>query len=881
MSVLNDILSWAEKVLKPWHLDALRRLCEKQDLEPQDFDDLYAMLKSTHGLPDPHDRKPVPLAESQLPVQAASTSPVIIKSLGNLKDVNRIAPGQILEFAPKGLTVVYGPNASGKSGYSRVLKRACRARGLSETIHPNAFDPAAATNIPEATFIIEVGGKDKTLVWKRDDDPYNELSTISVFDGRSARAYLDEEQDVAFRPYGLDILQNFGQCVLPELDTRLDAESTANNTDVSAFNDLLNDTEVGKLIASLCATTDCDKIAQLATLNDAERNRLSELEKALSEKDPAAKAKDLRLRAQRLDGLISRIGTAIALVDSTLLNKFEKCDNEAVAASKAAAIAAAEFRGGESLLPGTGDDAWKYLFLAARRFSTESAYQGKAFPYVGTGAQCPLCQQELDEEASKRMLRFEEFIKNDTAKTADEKRHFCEREVETIRTANLGFALDSASKEELMHLDTTLLKATQDLEDSIEARRKWLLDAFVKHNWVAPPALADDPRSVLETLSKESATQAADLEKTTDDEQKKLLEHERAELSSRANLAQRKSAILDLVKRLQIEQRLMDCKNDLKTKAISDKAKELGSKAVTVALKDALNSEFALLGVGYVKVTFKHSAKQVRIRQKLVLDIPKASMKPGELLSEGEQRAIAISSFLAELHLAGHKGAIVFDDPVSSLDHHWRQNVAARLVSEAKVRQVIILTHDTTFLGDLRDALEQEELKHEGVSHLIQHLECRNDQPGHVSKGLPWEQQSYGARLDRLEKEQRSLIGVWPEYPNESERRRMRGLYSDLRATIERVVQEVVFNGVVDRYRDWIKVGKLGAVAGLTTSDCDAIVGLFRRCSGIIDAHDTPSVKMASVPSAAELGKDIESLQKVISSIKTRRKGAGSKPRSQ
>ena len=44
-----------------------------------------------------------------------------------------------------------------------------------------------------------------------------------------------------------------------------------------------------------------------------------------------------------------------------------------------------------------------------------------------------------------------------------------------------------------------------------------------------------------------------------------------------------------------------------------------------------------------------------------------------------------------------HRSAIVFDDPVLSLDHRWRKRVAKRLVEETKNRQVIVLTHDLVF----------------------------------------------------------------------------------------------------------------------------------------------------------------------------------------
>ena len=58
MSLLNDILVWASANLTPWQRDATRRLFLRSELTQADFDDLYAMLKSAHGLPDPQTRQP-------------------------------------------------------------------------------------------------------------------------------------------------------------------------------------------------------------------------------------------------------------------------------------------------------------------------------------------------------------------------------------------------------------------------------------------------------------------------------------------------------------------------------------------------------------------------------------------------------------------------------------------------------------------------------------------------------------------------------------------------------------------------------------------------------------------------------------------------------
>ncbi len=102
----------------------------------------------------------------------------------------------------------------------------------------------------------------------------------------------------------------------------------------------------------------------------------------------------------------------------------------------------------------------------------------------------------------------------------------------------------------------------------------------------------------------------------------------------------------------------------------------------------------------------------------------------------------------------------------------------------------------------------------------------------------------------------------------------MRHQYDYLRATIERVIQDVVFNGVVKRYRDWIRVDSLEDVVGFEKSEYDVIARLHKRCCDVVDAHYPASAKNAPVPTAQEFGMDIDALKKVIQSIKTRRKNS-------
>jgi hypothetical protein len=396
MALLDDILAWTQ-TLPQWQQDAARRLFQKPDgLSNEDYDTLYALLKAAHDLPSRDGLTAVPLSKDHLPASTGNGDTVVLKAIRDLKHVNCIAPNQVLSFEPTGMTVIYGGNGSGKSGYARVMKRACRARDQIEQVLPDANDPAAQKCTPEAVFNIEVGGRAKEVRWSAKADPPEELASIAVFDCHCARVYVTKEQEVAYLPYGLDIVEALANTVLPELERRLNQEMAGISTDAAQFNNLLGDTAVGALIAGLNHKTLPEDVKELARLSDEEKQRAEELDRTLGEADPAAKAKELRLSAERIKEVAQKLDAVVAMVDEQAVKKLQKIAQDAQEAALAEQTAAKLLHSGEDLLPGTGEAAWKALFEAARKFSVEQAYPGKAFPNTGNDAVCVLCQQPLE-----------------------------------------------------------------------------------------------------------------------------------------------------------------------------------------------------------------------------------------------------------------------------------------------------------------------------------------------------------------------------------------------------------------------------------------------------------------------------------------------------
>ncbi|CAE6807068.1 AAA family ATPase [Paraburkholderia domus] len=864
MALLDEILKWSQSELKLWQQDAVRRLftAPKTGLTEADYAELYDLLLVEHKLPNAGDLAAIPLSAANLPAARAAVSPVALTAMRDTKYLNRLAVGQVLTFAAAGLTVIFGGNGSGKSGYARALKRACRARDQVEQVHPDASDPLASKHIPEATFDVLDNGVEEALTWRRGEEPPEKLASIAVFDSHCARVYLTAEQEAAISPYGLSVVEELGSKVLPHLKRRLDHERNSIDIDKSPYKNLLGDTEVGRLIANLSYRTDVAAIEKLGTLEQVQLDRYVELDKLLKEADPKTTANNLSNQAKRIGEVTQRLDRAHAWVKGESVKRLQTLAATAINAAKAEQLAAEGFRAGEALLPGTGEPIWKELFEAARRYSEQAAYMNHAFPHM-EDAVCLLCQQPLQDGAG-RMLRFEQFVKADAANAAQKARDALIVGTAKITSAVLSQELPVSLSDELETLEPGLPALILEFEAGIETRRSAMLMSVESGVWDGLPALPEDPRPKLEAIASRLTQRATGLDNAANAAARQKLEKERNELLARTHLAPVRGTVAALVNRMKLHKQLESCEVDLRTNRITAKSKEFATIGVNQALATALDDEFAQLGIGHIKTKLIPRGDRSKNKYRLGLNLP-GTYSLDEILSEGEQRSISLGCFLAELRQFSHKGAIVFDDPVSSLDHWRRQHVAQRLAQEGRDRQVIVFTHETVFLALLEDAVQDAQ-----VGLHIQNLEWQNGRPGVIVPGLPWDHQPYAQRIDALERTQRLLVKDWPAYPNAGQTASIRLQYSLLRSTIERVIQEVVLGGVVRWHHEYVKAGDLRRVVGFPVVEQQEYDRLVSRCNKMTEAHDPSSGQYLAPPSAAELGADLVALKAIIKITKAR-----------
>lgn len=852
MTILSAIQKWSE-AQPVWQRHAIAVLYAQPELGQDDFEHVYALLKAAKGIPDPDERPHRALTPEQVAMPLAGAAAIQLIAIKHMRGVNALAQGKTLSLAPTGLTVIYGDNGVGKSGYSRVLKQACRARDRSEKIRGNVYVHPSLHERPTAKFDALVDGVATEFAWTDGQPSPVELSSIAIFDSRCARAYVDNQGDFAYAPYGLDILEGLAK-VCAKLKDRATRDQAASRPNIDAFAKLSQSaTEAGRLAASLSPKTRKEEIERLGTLSDEDLTQIESLGKTLGEADPKKKAGELRAKALRLEGLAARASDAEAVVAGDRLATLRALIDKSTKAKAVAQAAAKRFEDLDAL-EGTGGEAWGELLKAARSFCVGSpAVAG--FPHLPADAKCPLCQNELGREGSARLVAFDEFIQGEAASAAKAARKAAGDAFKAIVDAPLDFNFDDSLRHDLEAVPE-LAKACEASQVAVRACRDAVRKAATPDaggSWEQIPALAASPVASLRAVVEQLRGSAKRLDELMGAGARTAMEKQFAELSARRQLANLKAEALSAVDRFQFVAKLGECVSATSTAAISRKSTDLTNTMATQEVADALSGELRALGVHEIKVAMKPSSARAKTTFKLVLET-EGGTSPEDVLSEGEQRAIAIASFLAEVRLGKGRGGVVFDDPVSSLDHTRRERVARRLAVEAAERQVIVFTHDIFFLSVLMD-----EAKARGSAPRALSLNRTPDGFGVADESLPFAGSNVKARVGMLRNKQVDCARMRRQGDEAGYRLHAGDFYNELRKAWERGVEELLFNNVVIRFRKGVETSRLAKVK-VTPEDLAAINKGMTTCSNYT-GHDGAMDANLATPSPDEMAGDLDDLE--------------------
>ena len=582
--VFADILEWS-KDRPGWQRDALRRLLTAGGVLPTDIQELTELCKSAHGLDEP--RTAVPLQQEHLAIKGQQAATVSITSVTHHCGVNALATEQTVAFGPN-LTIVYGPNAAGKSGYARILKRACRSRGV-ENILGNVLsnDPPLK---PKATIRYGEGSAQVPLEWTPETPASEALAHVSVFDGQSAPVYLRDKTDVAFRPYGLDIFDKLS-VICGDVRTRLQEEQDKLNKAVPILPRLPEGTRAKVQVDGLTSLTKAEDVHTLATLSPEDTRRLKELrdrQRDFQSSDPKQRSRELKLKAERLNMLARHLEQLSSALGETRMAELRKASDDVRIARESLALLQKTALTPD-LLPGTGGDAWRKMWEAVGGFS-QVAQSGAAVPGLTQGSRCPFCQQTIGAEAATRLKHFAEYVSSEAQAAL--------KRAETKFTGVLSEIRGTVVERS----DTTLAVSEVAADDADLAQRiKTFLGESVRLQDAVKEG-AEDPASFpatgvgtgpvteLRVAATAIQSRAAQLE-TAGTVFDPALSAELRELEARVALADGLAVILEEIERKKRLAAYRQCIDDTSTQPITRKSTELTKELVTDQLRNTFQDE--------------------------------------------------------------------------------------------------------------------------------------------------------------------------------------------------------------------------------------------------------------------------------------------------
>jgi energy-coupling factor transporter ATP-binding protein EcfA2 len=873
MPILNDIIDWAENKPVFWQV-AIDRLIRNNELTENDISELKEICKVDYGLSefafDEVDFDDL----RNFANNSTSSDNVILSKISNVDNVNALSKASELEFAPNGLTIVYGDNGSGKSSYVSILKHACNTRGHKPKINVNLYDPTCFGKDKKADIEYTTDGTNFNTVYLVNEQVNNSvLKNIDVFDTFSANHYIEGEDEIAFIPQGLSIVEKLA----------IDIKRVENGLNADLLSPTLQKFDHTLLEVSDCSTaktflenlnsnSTLDELRAESIWNSTKSSRIEELIieiDKLKATDPKKSLKENEEKIKRFEILQNKFQVLENQLTGAILIDLKLTLNNLVTTSEALKESS-EKAFSELPIEGVGNSSWKLLWESARKFYNIST-ETENFPEVNEDSNCPLCLQDLDEDTKNRFVSFESFVKNDIQKTYDEAFDKFNLASENLNKIDFSFEEQNPTAIELDEIIDDYSQIQIKYLELLSNQRDNLTGLFERKKIVEvidSIEIENTPKTLIQELIKSLKEANEKLKVLSIEDDLIPLNKELNQLKGEKKIFDFKPKLAREIYRQKKIKLLNQCISKCTTRTITTHSNELATKYISQNLKQNFKTELSKLGFKNIKIETETKGQRGKQYHYLRLDEQNANgIVLKDILSEGEHRCISLATFLSELSTSEHKSAIIFDDPVSSLDHKWRNKISKRIAEEALERQVIVFTHDITFL-----IMIQEHSENLNCNLDIKSLTRKKQETGLIASNPPWDALPVGKRIGLLKNEYQQLEKIERTETEEVYKERAKYLYGKLRETWERFVEEVFLNGAIQRFGRTIQTQRLSKIVDLTDEDYNLVDTNMSKCSTYFTGHDTAGTLIEEMPDSTEFLADLTILENYTAELRKRRK---------
>lgn len=710
-----------------------------------------------------------------------------IKQLTHVSGINALKNNQSIKFS-KDCNILYGMNGSGKSSYFRILNEVVGGNEQKEILANIYLDNPQ----PISVYIdYSLGTNSNQLNWNNTSRAISPFYIIRVFDSSYLNGLLSKREvdSTLVEPFGLnlfsyiiDTIDKFKKKLSDEIQIINNKKPNINNENFSlqfkSFfeQSFLNDTQQ-KIIENKYDFSDEDnkKLNELKT----EYQNLSQQNIQDKIKLETTKYSEINTIKKLIEDVSKNINPYIEKVKNTL-ELYKKYELESNEFKKQIEVL--------KTLPSTDSDKWKSFITNASIYSKDVEDSDKT---------CIYCRQPLANTALDIVQAYSKYLNNESEvqlNNTSKNIQIINKAIEQINfMPQINQEIKNLFKTTLMTNESrTICKTIIDFYKLFKQLKNNLLISLsnkILNENLTLLNYSDLVTNIDDILKKMSVNiNKLESDNETKEEELKKLSNSIAPLEEHKSISEQKERIKEWIILANQIQVLNTKTNTINTRALSTLSKEAHDNLLTENLKNKFEEELQAIGFKNLKVSLENAGVS-KGKSQTKLSLHKTN-KISSILSEGEQKAVALSIFIAEARMQSQNNPIIFDDPVNSLDHRIASNFANRLLELEN--QIIVFTHNKLFL----DAFETNK-----NNHICKNYNggCSDTKGKHIylyniqAEGI----NSKGVVSLQKENKAKSHFESVKQYLNKSPFVEHNTVAAKLRKTIECLVDEKVFNNQV------------------------------------------------------------------------------------
>lgn len=850
--VLTIVTSWFSK-LDDWQKDLFINLWKGKNI-----DDLKARSKKLalkeYGVVDCHF-----VAETKFPEdieeELTVDSHIMLKRISEIQGVSALKPTKPLEFT-KGLNVVYGANGCGKTSYVKVLKKAENPKENIK-IYSNIFEEK---NPPaKATLVFDEDGVETPVQWSMSNQ---RVCPIRIYDTDVAHRFVTDSTETVYEPKLLHIFTLMSE-IYDSLNKDISDEISSKSMSIVAVPKDFSTTILYQKYENLKSDSDFDDFETQINFSEADEKELSVIEKSFETKDPAKATKSLSAQISILLQIEKEITEAFyALTESNVVS-YLKARKEQIETRRAFEEFIKSFSS-ISEINEFGSEQWKNMWMAARTFEN-SIHDKSSIENI-----CLLCQQELSVTAKQRMQKFQEIYLSDLEKQQNQALKNFELKTEQLSKLIINNLNLIAVKERLISnsFEESEINYYVSIIESLLKKAKWLYEYNDGSEDSVPLPSFDDFKGETKKLIEEKNRETEALKSFVESYDKQV--QTRDYLKSKKWFSINKSNI-------KLKKTILQLKNILvkfKTNNITKTKNLLSEKLITEVYIERFTSELSALNLSKsIKVELVSDGKKGKTSHRVCIKGAITAKKTDEILSEGEARVVSIAAFLADLNSISKTQAFIFDDPITSLDHNYEENVAKQLVNLSLKRQVIVFTHRLAFAELLNNCMN-EMRKESSLSDddaTFNYIELMRNPLGEPIQLGKYNNLNFKSSLNKFEKEDiPKLRKLQKDCEYDLYEAKLQSVCSNFRKIIEKGIETELLSNVVVRHKMNISSLQLRYLYAIKDEDIEKFEKMMTKYS--FYEHSQSSEKPVPLPEIDELDKDVKEMINWLSGFTKRKK---------